>query len=59
MARRRRRIKRRKKVASLKIKAIRKKFARAVDTCIVVASRASAGTRMKALGQCVKRTLRK
>ena len=59
MARRRRRIKKRRKATSLKVKAMRKKFAGAVDTCIIVASKASAGTRMKALGQCVKRTLKR
>lgn len=58
MARKRRRIKKRKKITSAKVRAIRKKFARAVDACIVVASKASAGARMKALGQCVKRTLK-
>jgi len=56
-ARRRRRIKKR-RIASIKVKAIRKKFARTIDTCIVVASKAPAGARMKALGRCVKRTLR-
>jgi len=59
MAKRRKRIKKQRRVVSVKVKAARKKFARAVDVCIIVASKSKAGTRMKTLGQCVKRTLGK
>ena len=49
---------RKKKSHLLKIKSSRKRFRQVIEKCIVVASKAPAGTRMKALGQCVKRTLR-
>jgi len=61
MARRRKRrrvSRKRKRAVSPRVKAARKRFARAVDKCIVIASRSRAGTRMKALGKCVKRTLK-
>jgi hypothetical protein len=51
--------KRHRKITSVKVKAVRRRFAKTIDTCIVVASKAPAGTRMKALGRCVKRILKK
>lgn len=56
MARKRR--KRRKRAVSPRVRAARKRFARAVDKCIVIASKSRAGVRMKALGRCVKRELK-
>ena len=55
---RKRKESRRRKAISPKVRAAQKRFARAVDKCIVIASRSKAGARMKTLGRCVKRKLK-
>jgi len=71
MAKRKRRKKVAKKRKAIRRKARRKvrrkrattphqrRFAKAIDTCIPKVGGAKAGTRMKALGSCVKRELKK